>query len=81
MQGELQCLVGRGVILKSLQEVKTEIRDNGVCSCEQASLLHQLGSLYGLLGKTEKQKQAWQNAQTLDPNNQMILSSLESLQR
>lgn len=80
MQGDLQSLVGRGVIVKTLREVKTEIGNNGVCRCEQVSLFHQLGSLYGLLGKTEKQKQAWQNALALDPDNKMILSSLESLQ-
>ena len=77
---ELKTLVGVKVIVSSLQEVHSEIRRNGVSSREEGILYHQLGSLYGLLGKTKKQKKAWRKALVLDPDNKMILSSLESLQ-
>lgn len=81
MQGDLRVIVGSEIIRLVLQEVKEEIKNNGVNRCEQVNLLHQLGSLYGLLDKTEKQKEAWQKALELDPDNQMILSSLESLKK
>ncbi|MBD3360061.1 MAG: hypothetical protein GF365_05155 [Candidatus Buchananbacteria bacterium] len=62
-----------------LTEIREEISANGESSQEKASLFHQLGSVYGLLGNQEKQKSAWQQALQLDPGNITIKTSLKSL--
>ena len=66
-------------LLEVLEEVESEIRNNGTTKQEQAMLYHQLGSIYGLMGDSSQQNFAWRQAQRLDPNNEIILSSLKSL--
>ncbi|MCX6744364.1 MAG: hypothetical protein NTX82_02475 [Candidatus Parcubacteria bacterium] len=66
-------------LLEVLEEVETEIRNNGTNKKEQAMLYHQLGSIYGLMGDSSQQTFAWRQAQQLDPENEIILSSLKSL--
>ena len=62
-----------------LSEIQEDIRLNGVCPKEKALLLHQLGSVYGLLGNHQEQKNAWEQALQLDPHSRMIKLSLQSL--
>ncbi len=66
-------------LLEVLEEVESEIRNNGIGSKEQAMLYHQLGSIHGLMGDSCQQQFAWRQAQKLDPENKIILSSLKSL--
>jgi len=68
------------ILFTVLEEVESEIKLNGISLQEKAGLFHQLGSIYGLLGDEIKQKNAWQQAQNLAPNNEMIRASLKSLE-
>ena len=66
-------------ILEVLQEVETEIRNDGICPQQKALLYHELGSIHGLMGDKNQQKGAWQKALELDPRSEMIMASLKSL--
>jgi hypothetical protein len=68
------------VLIIVLKEIEQEIRHDGICPKEKAQLFHQLGAIHGLMGDYPQQKFAWEEAKRLDPNNQMIKSSLKSLE-
>jgi hypothetical protein len=72
--------VEREVMLCILEEVKSEIKHNGICNNERALLFHQLGTIHGLFGNSHKQRIAWQEALELDPKSDMIRESLKSLE-
>jgi len=67
------------ILLIVLHEIEEEIRTDGISQQKKALLYHQLGSVHSLMGDKEQQKFAWEEAKRLDPNNQMIKSSLKSL--
>jgi len=67
------------ILIIALKEIEQEIRHDGICPKEKAQLFHQLGTIQGLMGDYTQQKFAWEEAKRLDPNNQMIKSSLKSL--
>ena len=67
------------ILIIVLKEIEREIRYDGICPKEKAQLFHQLGAIHGLMGDPHQQKIAWEEAKRLDPNNQMITSSLKSL--
>jgi hypothetical protein len=67
-------------LLKTLAEIEGEIRDNGHCQKEKARLLHQLGSIHGLMGDKAQQEASWQEAVKLDPDLKIYRQSLASLQ-
>ena len=69
----------RMIVIRSIAEVRRDILQGDLTQSEEAWLYHQLGALYGQLGDFGKQKQAWEKAKELDPESQMINSSLESL--
>ncbi len=72
--------VSREVLLQVIVEIKGEIRCNGISRQEKAQLFHGLGSIYGLIGQKAEQKSAWQQAQELDPESEIIRASLKSLE-
>jgi len=71
--------IGGEVLIIVLKEIEQEIRNDGICPREKAQLFHQLGAIHGLMGDHPQQKIAWEEAKRLDPDNQMIQSSLKSL--
>ncbi|OGY42811.1 MAG: hypothetical protein A2Y67_03750 [Candidatus Buchananbacteria bacterium RBG_13_39_9] len=77
----MQELVRREVIIQVLQEVLQEITNNGISPREKAFLFHQKGSLLGLIGQAEQQKEAWLQAQILAPDCRIIRVSLQSLEK
>lgn len=82
MQGGqmLECGIAPETILLALEEVEKEIRNNGKCLKERAWLFHQLGSIHGLMGDLAQQKDAWEQALKLDPDNETLKASLKSLE-
>lgn len=67
-------------LLKTLAEIWGDILKTGNSPEDEAWLYHQMGSIHGQLGNIEEQKKAWEKAKELDPENDMINSSLQSLE-
>jgi len=74
-----QFIVDQETLLIVLEEVKSEIRFNGICAKEKAQLFHELGSIHGLLGNSAEQRGAWEEALKLDPDNYIVKLSLKKL--
>lgn len=70
-------------ILKSMMEnlavVEEKIKQDGITNSQKSWLLHEKGTLHGMLGQCDQQKAAWLQALQLDPANTMVRQSLEGL--
>lgn len=73
-----QCPLDLNLIRNLLQEVEVEITEKKDPQ-DKAWLLHQKGTLHGLLGEKILQKNAWHEALLNDPENKMVKESLQSL--
>jgi hypothetical protein len=72
-------IIDRVILVEVLIEIRQDLSRNGICQSDKAWLYHQMGTIYGQLGKNKLQKKSWEKAKELDPENAMIKASLESL--